>query len=122
MDKEKIPALIGVPMVLEEIHTGMQAIVDGFQREVIFEPLEELCNQAKIKMKEEQEKQQLLQNLKGKEDNPAMGYRAICICLKQTDIFKTQLRALLRAASFGNIPIMYPMITSAIRVCCHRIF
>ena len=48
----------------------------------------------------------------GKEDNPAMGYRAIRICLKQPDIFKTQLRALLRAAVFGNLSIMYPMITS----------
>lgn len=48
----------------------------------------------------------------GREDNPAMGYRAIRICLKQTDIFKTQLRALLRAAVFGNLSIMYPMITS----------
>ncbi len=47
-----------------------------------------------------------------KEENPAMGYRAIRICLKQPDIFKTQLRALLRAAVFGNISIMYPMITS----------
>jgi phosphotransferase system enzyme I (PtsI) len=47
-----------------------------------------------------------------KEDNPAMGYRAIRICLKQPDIFKTQLRALLRAAMFGNISIMYPMITA----------
>jgi phosphotransferase system enzyme I (PtsI) len=48
----------------------------------------------------------------GKEDNPAMGYRAIRICLKQPEIFKTQLRALLRAAVFGNLAIMYPMITS----------
>ena len=48
----------------------------------------------------------------GKEENPAMGYRAIRICLKQPDIFKTQLRALLRAAVFGNISIMYPMIIS----------
>ncbi len=48
----------------------------------------------------------------GKEENPAMGYRAIRICLKQQDLFKTQLRALLRAAAFGNISIMYPMITS----------
>ena len=46
------------------------------------------------------------------EDNPALGYRAIRICLTQTDIFKTQLRALHRAAMFGNISIMYPMITS----------
>ena len=48
-----------------------------------------------------------------KEENPALGYRAIRICLKQPDIFKTQLRALLRAAVFGNLSIMYPMITSA---------
>ena len=48
----------------------------------------------------------------GNEDNPAMGYRAIRICLKQPDIFKTQLRALLRAAVYGNLSIMYPMITS----------
>ena len=48
----------------------------------------------------------------GKEDNPAMGYRAIRICLKQPDVFKTQLRALLRAAKYGNLAIMYPMIIS----------
>ena len=46
------------------------------------------------------------------EDNPAMGYRAIRICLERTDIFKTQLRALLRASAFGNIAIMFPMIIS----------
>ncbi len=198
-----IPALIGVPLNLDEIHTGMQAVVDGFRGEVIFDPSEELRSQAEDKIQEEQEKQQLLQNLKGKEnvtldgrkiniyanigsvgdigyalendaggvglfrseflyigktdfpteeeqfqaykqaaqmmagkkviirtldigadkqadyfnlgkeDNPAMGYRAIRICLKQPDIFKTQLRALLRAAAYGNISIMYPMITSA---------
>ncbi len=197
-----IPALIGVPLELEKIHTGMQVIVDGFQGEVIFEPLEEMCSQARARMQEEQEKQQLLQKLKGKdnitldgkrinvyanigsvsdvgyvlendaggiglfrseflyigktdfpteeeqfqayrqvvqtlagkkvvirtldigadkqadyfnlgkEDNPAMGYRAIRICLKQPEIFKTQLRALLRAAVYGNLSVMYPMITS----------
>ena len=48
----------------------------------------------------------------GQEDNPAMGYRAIRICLKQPEIFKVQLRALLRAAVYGNLSIMYPMITS----------
>lgn len=48
----------------------------------------------------------------GDEDNPALGYRAIRICLKQPDIFKAQLRALFRATTFGNISIMYPMITS----------
>lgn len=46
------------------------------------------------------------------EMNPVMGYRAIRICLKQPEIFKTQLRALFRAASYGNLAIMYPMITS----------
>ena len=197
-----IPALIGVPMDLEEIHTGMKAVVDGFDGEVIFDPTEEQCKQTLSRMEKEQEKLQLLQNLKGKEnvtldgkkiniyanigsvgdvgyvlendaggiglfrseflylgktdfpteeeqfqaykqvvqmmagkkviirtldigadkqvdyfnlgqeENPAMGYRAIRICLKQPEIFKTQLRALLRAAVFGNLSIMYPMIIS----------
>lgn len=197
-----IPALIGVPMDLDEIHTGMNAVVDGFCGEVIFEPSEEICVQAEEKMRNEEEKLLLLQTLRGKEnvtldghkiniyanigsvgdigyvlendaggiglfrseflylgredfpaeeeqftaykqvvqtmagkkviirtldigadkqvdyfnlgkeDNPAMGYRAIRICLKQPDIFRTQLRALLRASVFGNLSIMYPMITS----------
>ncbi len=197
-----IPALIGVPVDLNKIHTGMQAVVDGFNGEVIFEPSEEICQKTVLRMEEEAEKLRLLQDLKGKEnvtldgkridiyanignvsdigyvlendaggiglfrseflylgrtdfpteeeqyqaykqaaqmmagkkvvirtldigadkqadyfnlgkeDNPAMGYRAIRICLKQQDIFKTQLRALLRAAVHGNIAIMYPMITS----------
>lgn len=51
-----------------------------------------------------------------KEENPAMGYRAIRICLKQPEIFKTQLRALLRASYYGNISIMYPMIISEAEV------
>lgn len=46
------------------------------------------------------------------EENPAMGYRAIRICLTQPEIFKTQLRAIYRAAAFGNAAIMFPMITS----------
>ncbi len=197
-----IPALIGVPMDLEEIHTGQTVVVDGFRAEVVFDPTEELCRETEARMKEEQEKTELLQTLKGKEnvtrsgkkihiyanigsvgdvgyvlendaggiglfrseflylgrndfpteeeqfqayrqvvqtmagkkviirtldigadkqvdylnlgreDNPAMGYRAIRICLKQKDIFKTQLRALLRAAAYGNLSIMYPMIIS----------
>lgn len=48
-----------------------------------------------------------------KEENPAMGCRAIRICLTRPEIFRTQLRALLRASAFGNLAIMYPMITSA---------
>lgn len=197
-----IPALIGVPVNLEEIQTGMTAVVDGFQGEVTFEPSEQVCEQTKSRMIEEAEKLQLLQTLKGKEnvtrdgrkiniyanigsvgdvgyvlendaggiglfrseflylgrdsfpteeeqfqaykqvvqtmagkkviirtldigadkqvdyfnlgkeDNPAMGYRAIRICLKQPEIFRTQLRALFRAAVFGNLSVMYPMITS----------
>lgn len=46
------------------------------------------------------------------EDNPALGYRAIRICLTRKDFFKTQLRALLRASAFGNLGIMFPMIIS----------
>ena len=197
-----IPALIGVPMDLDAIQSGMTAVVDGFKGEVIFEPDEQECEAAKKRMEEEQEKLQLLQSLKGKEnitldgkkinifanigsvgdvgyvlendaggiglfrseflylgrdsfpaeeeqfqaykqvvqmmagkkviirtldigadkqveyfnlgkeDNPAMGYRAIRICLKQPEIFRTQLRALFRAAVFGNLSVMYPMITS----------
>ena len=197
-----IPALIGVQMDLDELHTGMTAVVDGFQGQVIFEPDEDVKSETVTRMQEEEEKLKLLQELKGKEnitldghkiniyanigsggdigyvmendaggiglfrseflylgrndfpteeeqfqaykqavqmmagkkviirtldigadkqvdyfnlgneDNPAMGYRAIRICLKQPDIFKTQLRALLRAAVYGNLSIMYPMITS----------
>lgn len=55
----------------------------------------------------------------GKEENPALGYRAIRICLTRTDIFKTQLRAIFRAAVYGNIKVMYPMIISLEEV--HRI-
>lgn len=197
-----IPALIGVSMDLNEIHSGMTAVVDGLRGEVIFEPSEEICRETEQRIEKEQEKQQLLLTLKGKEnitldghkvniyaniggvgdvgyvlendaggiglfrseflylgresfpteeeqfvaykqvvqtmagkkviirtldigadkqvdyfnlgkeDNPAMGYRAIRICLKQPDIFKAQLRALFRATMFGNLSIMYPMITS----------
>ncbi len=198
-----IPALIGVPLDLNEIGTGMTAIVDGDAGEVIFEPTEAECGEAQKKIESEREKLRLLGELRGKanetrdgrkiniyanigsvsdvgyvlendaggiglfrseflylgrddfpseeeqfaayrqvvqmmgqkkvvirtldigadkqadyfalgkEDNPAMGYRAIRICLKQPEIFKTQLRALLRAAAYGNLSVMYPMITSA---------
>lgn len=47
-----------------------------------------------------------------KEENPAMGYRAIRICLTRPEIFKTQLRALYRSSAYGNLGIMFPMITS----------
>ncbi len=47
-----------------------------------------------------------------KEENPAMGYRAIRICLTRPELFKTQLRALYRASAFGRLAIMFPMITS----------
>ena len=51
-----------------------------------------------------------------KEDNPALGYRAIRICLTRPEIFKTQLRALYRASAYGNLGIMFPMITSVSEV------
>lgn len=54
-------------------------------------------------------------NLK-KEENPALGYRAIRICLTRPEIFKTQLRALYRASVYGNLGIMFPMITSVSEV------
>ena len=47
-----------------------------------------------------------------KEDNPALGYRAIRICLTREDIFRTQLRALYRASAYGTLSIMFPMIIS----------
>ena len=51
-----------------------------------------------------------------KEDNPAMGYRAIRICLDRREVFKTQLRALYRASYYGTIAIMFPMIISVTEV------
>ncbi len=55
-----------------------------------------------------------------KEENPALGYRAIRICLDRTEVFKTQLRALFRASIYGNLSIMFPMVTSVWEV--ERIF
>ena len=49
----------------------------------------------------------------GKEENPAMGYRAIRLCLHRKEMFKTQLRAILRAAAYGKAAVMFPMIISA---------
>ena len=54
-----------------------------------------------------------------KEENPALGYRAIRICLTRPEIFKTQLRALYRAAFYGNISIMFLMIISVSEI--HKI-
>lgn len=189
-------------MNLNEIHTGMKVVVDGFNGELILNPSEEVCRETEERICAEREKAMLLQTLKGKEnvtidgrkiniyanigsvgdvgydlendaggiglfrseflylgkndfpneeeqfqaykqvvqtmgekkviirtldigadkqadyfnlekeENPAMGYRAIRICLKQPEIFKVQLRALFRAAVFGNLSVMYPMITS----------
>ena len=47
-----------------------------------------------------------------KEENPALGYRAIRICLDMPEVFKSQLHALLRASVYGNLSIMFPMIVS----------
>lgn len=197
-----IPALIGVEMNLEDMQTGTEAVVDGFTGKFILCPEEEVKAKAQKKLDEENEKRNLLLELKGKEnitlsgkkielyanigsaadvgyvlendaggiglfrseflyigrnelpseeeqfqaykqaaqnmagkkviirtldigadkqadylnlgkeENPALGYRAIRICLTQTDIFKTQLRAIFRASNYGQIAIMYPMITS----------
>ncbi len=52
----------------------------------------------------------------GAEENPAMGYRAIRICLDRTDIFKTQLRAIYRASCYGTVSVMFPMIISVSEV------
>ncbi|MFU2157376.1 putative PEP-binding protein, partial [Paenibacillus larvae] len=46
------------------------------------------------------------------EENPSLGYRAIRVMLDRTDLFKTQLRAILRASHYGSVKIMYPMISS----------
>lgn len=54
-----------------------------------------------------------------REENPAMGFRAIRICLERTEVFRTQLRAILRAGCYGKAAVMYPMITSVEEV--HRI-
>ena len=197
-----IPALIGVDMDLEALHTGTEAAVDGCHGEFFVDPSEEVKERIQRKIEEEKEKQELLQQLRGKEnvtkggrhinlyanigsvadmgyvlendaggiglfrseflyigrnelpdeeeqfqaykqavqnmagkkviirtldigadkqadylniekeENPALGYRAIRICLAQPEIFKTQLRALFRASAYGNLSIMYPMITS----------
>lgn len=195
-----IPALVSTP--LEGNLNGKLAIVDGNMGKVIIDPDQDTVKEYEYKIKEEQERKELLLRLKGKatitksgkeiklyaniggvgdvgaalqndaggiglfrseflylqntrfpteeeqftayktvaemmagkkviirtldigadkkieyfkldeEENPALGYRAIRICLDKPEIFKTQLRALYRASVFGNIAIMIPMITS----------
>lgn len=152
-----IPALIGVPVELDSLHSGTMGIVDGKDAVFCVDPDEATIAAAHEMQARAAEQKRLLANYKGrpsvtksgrkvnvyanigsvsdvayvqendaegiglfrseflylgKEDNPAMGYRAIRICLKQPDVFKTQLRALLRAAKYGNLAIMYPMIIS----------
>ena len=68
-----IPALIGVPMDLNEIQTGMTAVVDGAAGEVIFAPTEVQCSEAAQKIADEQEKLRLLQELKGKKNETSDG-------------------------------------------------
>lgn len=198
-----IPALVGVPLSLDEIKSGDTAIVDGNTSEFLLSPDEASISHAEKLLRDQKESTELLQQMKGqdtvtrsgrhinlyanigntsdlgyvlkndaagiglfrseflylsrndfpteeeqfqayrqvlqtmagkkviirtldigadkqadyfhlkKEENPAMGYRAIRICLTQPDIFKTQLRALFRSAIYGNLSIMYPMIISS---------
>ena len=70
-----IPALIGVPMELEELKTGMTAVVDGFAGTVTFDPDEDTKTETEQKMKEEAEKLRLLQELKGKENVTLDGHK-----------------------------------------------
>lgn len=197
-----IPALIGVPLELDSVRSGMLAVVNGTTGELILEPEEETCRRAQALMEAGEEQLHLLQSQKGKEtittygskirlyaniggvedagyaiendaegiglfrseflylgrtelpteeeqfqayrqvlrmmagkqviirtldigadkkadcltlgkeENPALGCRGIRVCLKQPEIFKTQLRALLRAAVYGDLAVMYPMIIS----------
>ena len=199
-----IPAIIGVgEEFLNAIEDGEVAIANGFTGEFILHPNEELLEEAKAKQREEEEKKELLEKLKGKEnvtldgtkiniyanigsvedvgavlvndaggiglfrseflylgredypseeeqfkaykrvlesmaskkviirtldigadkqadyfnldkeENPALGLRAIRLCLTRPEMFKTQLRALYRASVYGKLGIMFPMITSA---------
>ena len=73
-----IPALIGVSVNLDEVRTGMKAVVDGLKGEVIFDPSEEVCAEAEERIREEQEKLKLLQTLKGK-DNVTLSGKKIDI-------------------------------------------
>lgn len=85
-------------------------IMDGYKGERIINPDEEQVKEAK-RLDLGADKQAGYFEL-DEEENPALGYHAIRICLTRPGIFKTQFRALLRASSFGNISIMIPMINS----------
>ncbi len=197
-----IPAIIGTDLFLNETLNGKTAVVDGFSGKIYVDPDENFLKKSELRLREEKEKKELLETLKGKEnvtldgrkinlfanigniqdllsviendadgiglfrsefiflekntfpseeeqfaiyksavetmagkkviirtldigadkkvdyfnlkeeENPALGLRAIRLCLKRPDIFKTQLRALLRAAYYGDLSIMLPMITT----------
>ena len=103
-----IPAIIAVP-IQKEWH-GKMVIMDGYKGERIINPDEEQVKEAK-RLDLGADKQAGYFEL-DEEENPALGYHAIRICLTRPGIVKTQFRALLRASSFGNISIMIPMIIS----------
>ena len=133
-----IPALVGASVPLDDTIDGRLGSVDGVSGVLYVEPDEETLAQMKEKQAQQEEQFQIyktvVQTMAGKrviirtldigadkqceyfhmdkEDNPAMGCRAIRICLTRPEIFKTQLRALFRASAFGKLAIMYPMITS----------
>ena len=197
-----IPAIIGTDLYSSPDTDGKLAVIDGFTGSIYVDPDDDFLGKSYHRLNEEQEKKELLQSLKGKEnitldgkrielfanignikdlahvisndaggiglfrsefiflekntfpseeeqfaiyknavetmdgkkviirtldigadkkvnyfnlkeeENPALGLRAIRLCIKRPDIFKTQLRALLRASVYGNLSIMYPMITS----------
>ena len=197
-----IPALVGVPLPLDDAVDGKLGIVDGTEGKLYVNPDEETLRRMKRRQQEEAERKELLQTLKGREnvtldgkkvmlyanignlkdlaavlqndaggiglfrsefiylerddypteeeqfqiykqaaeamagkrviirtldigadkqcdyfqmeheENPALGCRAIRICLTRPEVFKTQLRALFRASAYGKVSIMYPMITS----------
>lgn len=197
-----IPALVGTPIPLDESVDGKLGIVDGAAGKIYVDPDEETLERMKKRKQEDQERKELLQTLKGREnitidgkkvmlyasignikelaavlqndaggiglfrsefiylekdsypteeeqfqvykqaaetmagkrviirtldigadkqcdyfqmeheENPALGYRGIRVCLTRPEVFKTQLRALFRASAYGKVAIMYPMITS----------
>lgn len=114
----EIPALLGVEGILKKVREGEAVILDGKEGRLIFSP------DAKTQAAEMLKKPITIRTLDiggdknlpyyqfEKEENPFLGWRAIRFCLDMRDVFKTQLKAILRAAAFGDIRIMYPMIVS----------